>query len=195
MSLGKTGNKAVFLDRDGVIIANRSNYVKSWREVRFLPGVFAALALLARSSFKIIVVTNQSVIGRGIISLEHAEEINGRIEAVIQGKGGRVDRTYLCPHHPDHGCLCRKPSPGVLLKAAVDFDLELPESFLIGDAVTDIQAASAACIHGILVASGRGKEQAKLLGDFEGHCSLADDLRAAVDKIMTISVGDRGTSS
>ena len=113
----------MFLDRDGVIIENRSDYVKSWEEVRFLPGVFEALRRLARSEYALAIVTNQSAVGRGIISLDEAMHINERVLAEIAAQGGRVDASYMCPHRPDEGCNCRKPAPGMLLQAAEDLEL------------------------------------------------------------------------
>ena len=90
---------AVFLDRDGVIIENRSDYVKSWEEVQFLPMAFEALRRLARSTHAVVLVTNQSAVGQGIISLQRATEINERIAAEVRKRGGRIDASYTCPHH------------------------------------------------------------------------------------------------
>jgi len=132
------------LDRDGVIIENRTDYVKSWEEVHFLPGAFEALRRLSRSDYVLVLVTNQSAVGRGIVTLDKTMEINERVVAEIKTKGGRVDASYICPHHPDEGCDCRKPAPGMLLRAAEELKLDLARSYAVGDAVSDIQAARAA---------------------------------------------------
>ena len=168
-----------------MIIENRNDYVKSWEEVRFLPGAFEALRRLGRSEYVLVLITNQSAVGRGIISLEQAIEINRRVIAEIEAQGGRVDASYLCPHHPDEGCDCRKPAPGMLLRAAEELGLDLVRSYAIGDAVSDIQAAQAAGVRGILVLTGRGTEQASLLEaqDLSG-CPVMTDLSAAVDYIL-----------
>jgi len=176
---------AVFLDRDGVIIENRDDHVKSWEEVQFIPGAFEGLKKLSQSSYAIVLVTNQSVVGRGMITLEQAHAINDRVIAEIKSHGGRIDASYLCPHHPDAGCACRKPRPGLLLQAAQELDLQLTSSYLIGDALTDIQAAQAAGVKGILVLSGRGVAQAKLVAQLKVSDFLrVADLRAAVDLIL-----------
>jgi len=179
---------AVFLDRDGVIIENRDDYVKTWAEARLLPGALEALARLSRSSYALVLFTNQSAIGRGIISLAEAQAINRRLIAEIQGHGGRIDGDYLCPHHPDDACTCRKPAPGMLLRAATELHLDLAHSYAIGDAVTDLQAARAAGVRGILVRTGRGRTQAGLLTALGlADCPVLADLGAAVDHILGLT--------
>jgi D-glycero-D-manno-heptose 1,7-bisphosphate phosphatase len=154
---------AIFLDRDGVIIENRVSYVRSWTDVAFLPDAHAALALLARTGYAIVVVTNQSAVGRGLMTLAQAEQINRDIVRVIAVTKGRIDHVYMCPHAPADGCKCRKPRPGLLTQAAEDLDLDLSSSFLIGDALTDLQAAQAAGVpHRIMVRTGRGASQLQL---------------------------------
>ena len=176
---------AVFLDRDGVINENRDDYIKTWDEVRFLPGVFEALARLALTSFRIVLVTNQSPIGRGILTEEQVEAINGRLVAEIESHSGRVDGVYYCPHHPDDHCGCRKPQPGLLLQAARELDLDLSRSYLIGDAVSDVEAALAAGCSPILVLTGRGQQQQRLLRQLGyRHVPLAQDLSAAAHLIL-----------
>jgi D-glycero-D-manno-heptose 1,7-bisphosphate phosphatase len=156
-------NPAVFLDRDGVIIQNRENYVRSWKDVEFLPSSLYALKLLSLTPYKIIIITNQSAIGRGIISIEQADKINQRIIDEITNAGGRVDGLFTCPHVPEDHCSCRKPLPGLILQAAEALSIDLPSSSMIGDALTDIQAGLAAGIHSlILVKTGRGQEQLQI---------------------------------
>ena len=174
---------AVFLDRDGVINQNRADYVKSWSEVEFLPAAFDALRRLAETDFAIVLVTNQSAVGRGIVSKESATRLNRRIVETIRSQGGRVNGSYLCPHHPDDNCECRKPRPGMLLQAADELGLDLGRSYFIGDAITDMQAADAAGVRGILVLTGRGQNQAR-----EASAPLpwpiASDLESAIDYIL-----------
>src|SRR5579871_401094 len=111
---GSRMRPAVFLDRDGVINENRSDYVRSWDQIVFLDGVFAALKRLAEHEFPVIVVTNQSAIGRGLLDEVEAHAINRRLTDAVQAQGGRITAAYLCPHHPDVACDCRKPAPGML---------------------------------------------------------------------------------
>ncbi len=151
--------RAVFVDRDGVICRNRSDYVKSWEEFVFLPGALEALTELARTDLYIVIVTNQSAINRGIVSAETVEEINSRMVLAIEAAGGRVDRVMYCPHRPDEHCACRKPQPGMLVMAAEDLGLDLAHSYLIGDAETDMQAGRAVGCRRYLVLTGRGRRQ------------------------------------
>jgi len=151
---------AFFLDRDGVIIENRSTYVRSIADVEFLPQAIQALQRLARTSYKIIIVTNQSVVGRGHITLTTANEINRFVLEHIAEHGGRIDALYLCPHSPDQGCACRKPHPGLILQAATDLNIDLKNSIFVGDALSDIKAGRAAGIERVsLVRTGLGREQ------------------------------------
>ncbi|HEX7213696.1 MAG TPA: HAD-IIIA family hydrolase [Methylomirabilota bacterium] len=174
---------AVFLDRDGVIIENRADYVKSWGEVRFLPGAVGALRRLGRTGHAVVLVTNQSAVGRKIITLDEAREINQRVVTEIEAAGGRVDAAYLCPHHPDDRCECRKPAPGMFLQAARELDLDLAGSYAIGDATTDMDAARSAGVRGILVLTGRGREQRTSLAAGD-DLACVEDLSAAVDYVL-----------
>jgi D-glycero-D-manno-heptose 1,7-bisphosphate phosphatase len=176
---------AVFLDRDGVLNENRADYVRSWEQVVILPGVFEAMQRLAASPFVVVVVTNQSAVGRGLLTLETLAAINQGIVDAVQHAGGRIDGVYACPHTPEDGCPCRKPLPGMLLQAARDLDIDLSRSYLVGDAVSDMQAAVAAGSRPMLVRTGRGMKQALGLA-VHGlhHVPVAADLHEAVDWIF-----------
>lgn len=171
---------AIFLDRDGVIIENRENYVRSWSDVCLIPAALQALRRWSTLGVAIVMVTNQACVGKGIITLEQAEQINWRVIAQVTGDGGRIDAAYLCPHRPDENCDCRKPKPGMLLRATHDLDLDLARSVMIGDAITDMQAAQAAGVRAILVKTGRGALESQA---FAGAMwfDLADDLACAFD--------------
>ncbi len=154
---------ALFLDRDGVIIENRADYVRSWEDVHIYPQALAALGHIHAAPYQVIIVTNQSAVGRGLITLEMAREINQRLIEMIQAAGGRVDHVYMCPHAPEENCECRKPKPGLLLRAAQDLNLDLSRSILVGDAFTDLLAGQAAGLgKTALVRTGRGASQANL---------------------------------
>ncbi len=178
-------SEAVFLDRDGVIIENCDNYVRTWSDVEILPGALDALAKLADSHYKVFIVTNQQCVGKGIISEENATNINERLIDIIHDHGGRVDFAQICPHLSAERCECRKPEPGMLLKAANKFDVDLSQSWMIGDAVTDVQAGIAAGTQPLFLQTGRGHTQQKLLQQND----LADtpvfaNLSAAVDYLL-----------
>ena len=169
--MSESKRPAIFLDRDGVIIENRDEYVRSWADVSFIPGALNALASVAASGYAIVVVTNQSGVGRGLIPLADAEAINHRVLAEIARAGGRIDAAYICPHKPEDDCDCRKPRPGMLLRAARELNLDLSRSWMIGDALTDMQAGEAAGVRSLLVLTGRGAEH-RLQAD--GHDPLPD---------------------
>lgn len=153
---------AVFLDRDGVIIKNRPTYVRTWDDVEILPDVLPALAQMTTRPYKIVIITNQSAVARGLISLRAAEKINQRLTDAIKKAGGRIDGIFMCPHKPDNNCECRKPRPGLIFQAADTLTLDLKRSILIGDALTDLQAGLNAGVGKIaLVLTGRGLQQAK----------------------------------
>jgi D-glycero-D-manno-heptose 1,7-bisphosphate phosphatase len=175
---------AVFLDRDGVIIENRPDHVKTWSEVRFLEGSPAAIRRLAAAPLAVVIVSNQAVVGRGLLDEKMAWQLQRQLVAEIVAGGGRIDASYLCPHHPQAGCACRKPAPGMLLQAARDLRIDLRRSWLVGDAVSDLQAARAAGARGILVRTGRGAEQENLLSG-PNEWPVVADLAAAVETILS----------
>jgi D-glycero-D-manno-heptose 1,7-bisphosphate phosphatase len=132
---------AVFLDRDGVINrkAPEGRYVTSWDEFAFLPGALEGLAVLARGSVPVIVVTNQRGIARGVMTAAELEDIHRRMRAAVAGAGGRIDAIYHCPH--EVGCHCRKPEVGMFEDAAAAFGLTLSRTVVIGDQPSDMEAA------------------------------------------------------
>lgn len=183
---------AVFIDRDGVICHNRADYVKSWDEFVFLPGVLAALARLAATDLVVVVITNQSAINRGQVAMRTVDDIHRRMVAAVEAAGGRVDAVYTCPHRPDEDCSCRKPRPGLLRQAAAELGLDLARSFLIGDSWEDIQAALAAGCRPYLVLTGRGQAQrAQAEHEAAGRFEVVHDLVQAVDAILASDEGRR----
>lgn len=178
---------AVFLDRDGVIIENRSDYVKTLAEAQVLPGALAALAELAQRDVAVIIATNQSAIGRGVVSAEMVKAINAELVRQIEVAGGRVDAVYVCPHAPEAGCDCRKPAPGMLLAAAADLALDLGASVFIGDAVSDALAAQAAGARAVLVRTGLGAGEAlKLAAAGLAGVPVVADLAEALESVGSI---------
>jgi histidinol-phosphate phosphatase family protein len=166
---------AIFLDRDGVIIENCENYVRSWDDVCFIEPAIRALRQAAPLDVAVVVVTNQAVVGKGLLTLEEATRINERVVSEVRRRGGRIDAAYICPHAEQDDCDCRKPKPGMLLRAAREMGFDLAHSFMVGDAITDMQAAQAAGVQCALVRTGRGESQlARCNG--ERWFDVADDL-------------------
>lgn len=173
--------RALFLDRDGVINENRPDYVTKPEQFRFLPGALDALVALAASSFRVVVVTNQSAVGRGYMTAGTLDDIHGRMLDRVRAAGGRIDAIYACPHRPAEGCVCRKPGSELLDRAARQLGIDLPASLLIGDAASDVQAALAAGCRPILVLTGRGEEaRAELTRKRIDGYRVAKDLLHAV---------------
>ena len=169
-----------------MINENRANYVRSWADVALYPQALRALALARNLPYKIILVTNQSVVGRGLISLAAAQAINGWIVTAVAQQGGHIDAAYLCPHAPEDQCDCRKPQPGLLLQAAREHGIDIGRSLMIGDALTDVAAGRAAGVaQAILLRTGRGQAQLQL----PQAASLApltvyDDLYQAIQTLI-----------
>ena len=182
---------AIFLDRDGVINANRSDYVTRWDQVELLPGALEALRMLAQTRQPIIVVTNQSAVGRGLASFEMVESINLRLMRLVGSRGGRLDAVAWCPHGPDEGCGCRKPNPGMLSYAAESLNLGLSQSYMVGDSESDVAVGMAAGCKTALVLTGREAPHGERVRARWGpRCRIVSDLRAAARWI----VDDGGSS-
>ena len=159
--------KAIFLDRDGTI----NKYVGFLRNIddfELIDGASEAIKLINQSGYLAIVVTNQPVIARGEVSWEELHEIHKKMETLLGKDGAYIDGLYICPHHPDKGfegerpeykfaCDCRKPKPGLLLQAAGDFNIDLSQSYMIGDSNSDIEAGkNAGCKDSILIDTNKG---------------------------------------
>jgi D-glycero-D-manno-heptose 1,7-bisphosphate phosphatase len=163
--------RAIFLDRDGVICENRPDHVKGWHEFRFLPGAKYSLAALSRLDLPIIVVTNQAIVGRGIVPASVVDDIHRRMVAEVEAYGGRIDRVVYCPHRPEDRCGCRKPEPGMLLQVADEMGIDLSQSYLVGDAATDLMAGQLVGCQLLFVLTGRGLQQ--LLPTFQAVSCFA----------------------
>lgn len=177
--------RAIFLDRDGVICKNRADHVKSWEEFHFLPGVKESLAVLSQLGLPIIVVTNQAIVGRGIVPAGVVEDIHRRMVNEVAASGGRIDRVVYCPHRPGDGCGCRKPEPGMLLQVAEEMKIDLAHSYLVGDAVSDLLAGQRVGCQTFLVLTGRGFQQ--LLPGLHlvrEHFTITRDLKMATGQIL-----------
>jgi histidinol-phosphate phosphatase family protein len=142
-SIGPVLHRAVFLDRDGTI-AKDVHYCRRAEDFHILPRVPQAIRLLNQHGFKVVVITNQSGIARGYFTEETLSRIHDRMKSDLQQDGASIDAIYVCPHHPDDECECRKPKPALLLRAAREIGIALDRSYMVGDDVKDVQAGRAA---------------------------------------------------
>ncbi|KAF6245790.1 HAD family hydrolase [Nitrosopumilus sp. b2] len=142
-------NKAVFLDRDGVINKEKKTYVKTIDDLEIFDNISSCIQKLKKNNFLVIVITNQSAIGRGLIDVEKLNEIHEEIQNHLAKSNTKIDAFYFCPHHPDENCLCRKPQPELIIKASNDYDIDLQSSWIIGDNDSDVLAGHNAGCKGI----------------------------------------------
>jgi heptosyltransferase-2 len=188
--LSALGSPAAFLDRDGTIIEDLG-YLGDPEGIRFIPGAMDALRALQRTGFRLILVTNQAGVARGLISETDVRRVNERLAALLAEAGVHLDGIYYCPHHPEHGppeyrldCDCRKPKPGMVHQAIRDFGLDPARSVVIGDHVSDAALAQAfPGMRGIMLRTGHGAEQWQKIqaGELPNPEHVADDLQAAVE--------------
>jgi D-glycero-D-manno-heptose 1,7-bisphosphate phosphatase len=170
---------AVFLDRDGTI-NEEVEYLGDPQDLRLIPGAAEAIRLLNQAGVPAIVVTNQAGVGRGYFSKARVEAIHQQLAKQLAAHGVRLDAIYYCPHHPDEGCECRKPNPGMLNRAAQEHGVDLSRSFAIGDKVSDLEAGRRARCRTVLVLTGYGAEAQGALehSDFQPDFTARDLLEA-----------------
>ncbi len=177
--------RLVLLDRDGILNEDRPDSVTSPDELFVLPGAAAAVARLNRAGVRVVVVTNQSVVGRGIIDTATLERIHDRLRGELATAGAHVDEVIHCPDAPDAPTRRRKPGPGMLEEALARYGAAAAKTPMIGDALRDLEAAAAAGCPRILVRTGKGR-QTEVAG-LPAHVlpvSVYDDLAAAVDDLV-----------
>lgn len=182
---------AIFLDRDGTI--NREvHHLHRLDQFELIPGALESVKLLYDADHKIVVITNQSAVARGLLDLDGLAEIHAEMLQRLQDVGVTVDGIYHCPHHPTAGigvyrqvCECRKPQPGMLLQAATELDIDLERSFMVGDNLTDLLAGIAAGCRTVLVRTGHGQKSEKALAALDWQPDfVADDLSEAAEWII-----------
>lgn len=182
-------NKAIFLDRDGVINYEK-NFILSTEDMELMPDAPQALRKINSSPFLAIVVTNQSAIARNLIRLNELDQIHEKLKADLKKHGTYLDAIYYCPHHTDNDapdvnqdlikdCYCRKPKPGLLIDASKEMDIDLQKSYLIGDSERDIQAGKEAGCSTIGVRTGKNIENFKANPDY-----IFDTILGATDFIL-----------
>jgi len=172
-----SSKRAILLDRDGVLNRDRVDFVKSLDELVILPGAGKAVAALNRAGFTVLVVTNQSCIGRGILAADQVAAIHDELCRRLSSDGATIDGFYICPHAPADGCDCRKPAPGLLVRAAREWGFERSETWFVGDATRDVEAGQAAGCRAALVLTGKGRASHEEMPDVPAF----EDLAAFVD--------------
>jgi D-glycero-D-manno-heptose 1,7-bisphosphate phosphatase len=178
---------AVFLDRDGVLNADSDEYIKSWAEFTFYPGVFAALRRLREAGCEVYLVTNQQGVGKGLLTHRTLLDILLRLRLTVREHGGLIHGVAYCRHLKTEGCACRKPKPGMLHKLAMKYGLDLARSVFVGDSCTDVECGQAVGCATILLHT----RPEDLVRDHVGRCTTppdhqARDLAEAVDIILRL---------
>jgi D-glycero-D-manno-heptose 1,7-bisphosphate phosphatase len=172
------GNKAVFVDRDGTLV-EEVNFLSRVEHLNLFPFTAEAIGLLKESGYLVIVVSNQSGVGRGLFEESAVRTIHEEMQRRLSGQ---LDGLYFCPHLPDEGCECRKPGLGMIMAAASDFDIDLSESWMVGDKKIDVETGFNAGMATALVKTGYGNDHAM---DLDQQPELiADNLLDASKKIV-----------
>jgi len=174
-------NRAVFLDRDGVINekAPEGRYVTSWQDFRFLPGAARAIASLQRAGFRVIVASNQRCVAKGLITIAALDSMHQKMREELAAAGAIIHAVYYCPHENEPSCGCRKPAPGMLTAAARDHQIDLAASWMIGDSDADVEAGvNAGCKTARIL---RKSEAPKIPADL-----VASSLLDAADQILLL---------
>ena len=186
-------NKAVFLDRDGTINVEK-NYLYRISDFEFLPGAVEALQNLQAGGFKLIIITNQSGIARGLYGIDDFLVLNDWMKETLKGYGVCIDDVYYCPHHPSSlidvyrvDCDCRKPKTGLFERAIVDYNIDLKKSFAIGDKIRDCSICQNTECQGFLISQNEDAGIIKRVIDGEyKHIKYAFNLKEAADMILSL---------
>ena len=143
--------RAIFLDRDGILNKERNDYVKTVQELEIFPNIGRSIKKINEKGFLVIVITNQSAIGRKLTSENELQKIHNSLQDYLKKWSAKIDAIYYCPHIPDDNCNCRKPKPGLLIQAANDYNIDLQNSWMIGDHDRDVQSGLNAGCNSIMV--------------------------------------------
>lgn len=178
--------QAIFMDRDGTV-SEEVGYMYHSGLFRLYPWTGEAIRKINESGMKSILITNQSGVGRGYFNESTVHEVHQVLEQGLKLSEAFMDAIYYCPHSPESNCDCRKPKPGMLLRAARDLEIDLRQSFMIGDRYVDVQAAHAAGMRSILVRCGDGEHELAKYSSLPGPQPnfVADNLQRAVDAILS----------
>jgi len=176
--------KLVILDRDGVINHDSDEYIKSPEEWVPIPGSLEAIARLHREGYKVVVVTNQSGVGRGLFDMNMLGRIHSKMLEAVRAKGGEIDAIFFCPHRPEDNCGCRKPQPGLYQEVTERLKVNLSGVYSVGDTERDIIVARLVSARPVLVRTGKGKrtlKKSKALTDVP----VFEDLAAFTDNLLS----------
>lgn len=186
---------AVFLDRDGTI-NEEVEYLSDPDRLRLLPGAADGVRLLNRAGIPVFIVTNQAGVGRGYFTVDDVEAVNQRLQVELRQQGAHVAGIDSCPHHPSDRCACRKPEPGMLLRAGSEHGLDMPRSFMVGDKQSDIAAGRNAGCRTVLVLTGYGVEQSQRCESSGAHPDhIASDLHEAARWIVETLASESSAGS
>ncbi len=183
-------NRAVFLDRDGTINID-SGYIGDPELIELFPGAADAINLLNEADLKVIIITNQSGIGRGLFTDSALKAVNRRVIELLETDGARIDAIYYCPHLPSDACHCRKPKTVLLKKAAADFDIDVERSYVVGDKCSDIGLGKNAGAKTVLVLTGLGGDTLES-GECKPDHTATDILSAATGILADIDSETKG---
>ncbi len=184
--------RLVILDRDGVINHDSDQYIKSPKEWAPIDGSLEAIARLCRADYRVMVVTNQSGVSRGLFTVDTLNKIHVHMLERIHQKGGEIDAIFFCPHGPDDGCDCRKPKPAMLLDLAERLKINLSAVPAVGDSLRDLQAARSVNALPVLVRTGNGSLTQSGLRDSDlADTAVYDDLAAFVDSLLSGELDER----
>lgn len=176
---------AILLDRDGTLIEER-HYLSDPSRIAIFPGAIEALSQLSRAGYALVIVTNQSGIGRGLFTEDQLEIVHRHLEELLAAGGVRLDGIYHCPHAPDQACDCRKPLPGLVRSACADLDLDPARSWVIGDKPADVALAMNTGARPILVLTGYGESSKHAPEVAASSAHIADDLPSAARFILSV---------
>ena len=182
--------KLVILDRDGTINHDSDEFIKSPEEWQALPGALEAVGRLNHAGYHVVLATNQSGLGRGLLDVASLNAIHKRMLKQLAAVGGRIDAIFYCPHAPEDACTCRKPLPGLIEQVADRFGIDLKDVPFVGDSLRDMQAAVAAGCSPHLVLTGRSEvlRGAALPPTFLADTQMHTDLNAFVDALLKKSL-------
>ena len=176
----------IVLDRDGVINHDSDQFVKSAAEWLPIAGSVAAIATLSKAGYTVAISSNQSGLARGLFDRRALRAMHRKLRKLVAAEGGRVDRIVVCPHGPNDGCSCRKPKPGLLLRLARHYGIELRGVPTIGDSLRDLQAARTVGARPILVRTGNGVDTELSLPENLHDVEVFDDLAAAAAMLASV---------
>ncbi len=177
--------KLVILDRDGVINFDSAQFIKSPAEWKPIPDSLEAIARLNQSGYKVVVATNQSGVGRGLLDMDTLNSIHEKMHKTLFAVGGRIDAIFYCPHTADADCACRKPKPGMFKRISETMNVNLNGVPAIGDSLRDLQASATVGCVPMLVRTGKGEKTLAEGNLPEGTLEFAN-LSAAVDYILAV---------